>query len=101
MPRTIPFHLDENCDPRIATGLRLHGIDLTTPVAAGLLHTPDDTQLAYAVTNSRTLITQDTDFLRLAAAGYEHRSIVFFAADSRSIGQVIRAVQLIWEVADG
>ena len=27
MPRTIPFHLDENCDPRIVAGLRLHGIE--------------------------------------------------------------------------
>jgi mono/diheme cytochrome c family protein len=25
--RTIRFHLDENCDPRIAAGLKLHGVD--------------------------------------------------------------------------
>ena len=29
MPRAIRFHLDENCDPRIAAGLRLHGVDVT------------------------------------------------------------------------
>ena len=28
MARTIRFHLDENCDPRIAAGLRLHGADV-------------------------------------------------------------------------
>jgi predicted nuclease of predicted toxin-antitoxin system len=90
--------LDENCDPRIAVGLRLHGIDVTTTAEAGLLHTPDEAQLAYAVANNRTIVTQDTDSLRLAAAGHEHLGIVFFAAQSRSIGEVIRAVQLIWEV---
>jgi predicted nuclease of predicted toxin-antitoxin system len=79
-------------------GLRLHGIDVRTTAEAGLLRTPDETQLAYAVANNRVVITQDTDFLRLAAASHEHRGLVFFAAQTRSIGQVIRAVQLIWEV---
>jgi hypothetical protein len=41
MPRTIKFHLDENCDPRIAAGLRLHGIDVSTAADAGLLHASD------------------------------------------------------------
>jgi predicted nuclease of predicted toxin-antitoxin system len=98
MARTTKFHLAENCDPRIAVGLRLHGIDVSTTAEAGLLRTPDETQLAYAVANNRVVVTQDTDFLRLAAAGHEHRGIVFFATQTRSIGQVIRALQLIWEV---
>jgi predicted nuclease of predicted toxin-antitoxin system len=62
------------------------------------LGTPDEIQLAYAVANDRVIVTQDTDFLRLAAAGHEHLAIIYFATQSRSIGQVIRAVQLIWEV---
>jgi hypothetical protein len=48
MARTIRFHLDENCDPRIAAGLTLHGVDVTTAPAAGLLNASDDSQLAYA-----------------------------------------------------
>jgi predicted nuclease of predicted toxin-antitoxin system len=59
---------------------------------------PDQAQLAYAVTQSRVVITQDTDFLRLAASGQEHPGIIFFPAQSRSIGEVIRGVHLIWEV---
>jgi len=90
--------LDESCDPRIAVGLRLHGIDVTTTAEAGLLSTPDEIQLAYAVANNRVVVTQDTDFLRFASAGYEHLGIIFFAAQSRSIGQVIRAVRRIWEI---
>jgi predicted nuclease of predicted toxin-antitoxin system len=98
MPRTIRFHLDENCDPRIARGLRLHGIDVTTTPEAGLLTAPDEEQLAYANSTVRVIVTQDADFLRIAAAGQEHPGVVFYPGQHRSIGQVIREVHLIWEV---
>ena len=42
MPQTIRFHLDENCDPRIAAGLRALGVDVTTAAEAGLLQASDD-----------------------------------------------------------
>lgn len=98
MPRTIRFHLDENCDPRIAAGLRLHGVDVTTTPEAGLLRASDGEQFAYAVAQSRVIVTQDTDFLRMAAAGQESLGIIFYPAQGLSIGQVIRAVLLTWEV---
>jgi predicted nuclease of predicted toxin-antitoxin system len=94
----IRFHLDENCDPRIAAGLRLQGIDVTTTSEAGLLQAPDEDQLAYAAAQNRAIITQDTDFLRMAAAGWEHPGIVFYPSQSRTIGQVIRIAHLIWEL---
>lgn len=100
MPRTIPFHLDENVDPRIAAGLRLLGIDVTTSVEAGLLAASDLDQLDYTVRAGRVIITLDTDFLRLHAAGYEHPGMCFYAAEGRSIGQVIRAARLIWELLE-
>jgi predicted nuclease of predicted toxin-antitoxin system len=95
MARTIRFHLDENCDPRIAAGLRLHGVEVTTTPEAGLLHTSDDAQLAYALTQTRVIVTQDTDFLRMAAAGEQTPGIVFYPDQGRSLGQVIRALLLI------
>jgi hypothetical protein len=98
MARTIRFHLDENCDPLIAAGLRLHGVDITTTPDAGLLHTPDETQLAYTVAQGRVMVTQDTDFLRLAAAGHETAGVAFFPGQGRSLGQIIRALLLVWEV---
>jgi Domain of unknown function (DUF5615) len=51
MPRTIRFHLDENVDPAIATGLKRHGIDVTTTADAGLLRAPDEEQVAYGPTS--------------------------------------------------
>jgi predicted nuclease of predicted toxin-antitoxin system len=78
MARTIRFHLDENCDPRIAAGLKLHGVDVTTTPEAGLLHASDETQLVYAVAQQRVIVTQDTDFLRSAAARHETPGIAFY-----------------------
>ena len=100
MPRVIRFHLDENCDPRIAAGLCLHGIDVTTTQEARLLQAPDEGQLAYAVANGRVIITRDTDFLRIAASGQDHPGILFYPAQARSIGEVIRYAQLIWEICE-
>jgi hypothetical protein len=95
---TVRFHLDENCDPRISAGLPLHGLDVTTTPEAGLLHSSDEAQLAYAVAQARVIVTQDTDFLRIAAAGHETPGIVFYPDQGRSIGQVIHDLLLIWEV---
>jgi predicted nuclease of predicted toxin-antitoxin system len=100
MPRTIRFHLDENCDPRIAAGLRALGVDVTTTAEAGLLHASDDEHLAYAAAANRVVVTQDADYLRLAAAGTAHPGVAFFPQASRSVGQVIRGLQLIWEILD-
>jgi len=98
MARTIRFHLDENCDPRIAAGLRLHGVEVTTTPEAGLLQASDVEQLAYAVAAGRVIVPQDTDFLRMATAGRESSGIAFYPDQERSLGQVIRALLLLWEV---
>ena len=98
MPRAIRFHLDENCDPRIAAGLRLHGVDVTTSHEAGLLHASDDDQFGTAVSEGRVIVTQDTDFPRMAASGREHAGIAFCPVQTRSIGQIVRSLLLIWEV---
>lgn len=98
MSRTIRFHLDENCDPRIAAGLRLHGVDVTTTADAGLMQAADEAHLAFAAAHSRVIVTQDTDFLRLVQSHPAIPGIAFFPADRRSIGQIIKILLLIWEI---
>jgi hypothetical protein len=44
------------------------------------------------------IITEDDDFLVLAAAGTHHAGIVYCHQASRSISQIIRALHLIWQV---
>ena len=88
MARTIRFHLDESCDPRIAAGVRLHGIDVTTSNEAGLLNMPDAAQLAFAIAQNRVMITQDADFLRIAArAGVSARLFVVSNSSGRCTSQ--------------
>jgi predicted nuclease of predicted toxin-antitoxin system len=100
MPKTIRFHLDENVDPRVASGLRLHAIDVTVTAEAGLLAASDLDQLDYIAREDRVIITQDHDFLRLHSAGHSHPGIAFYQAGTRSIGQVIRGARLIWELLE-
>jgi predicted nuclease of predicted toxin-antitoxin system len=98
MPRTIRFHLDEHCDPAIAAGLRLHGVDVTTTPEAGLRAAADEDHVAYGLTTGRVVFTQDEDFLRLHAAGAEHRGLAFCHQQTRTVGQIIAGLLLIWEV---
>ena len=98
MPRTIRFHLDESCDPEIARGLRRHGIDVTTTNEVGLIGRTDEEQIAHALPLGRVIFTQDRDYLRLDAAGKPHSGIVYCHQQTRSLGAIIGALLLIWEV---
>src|SRR5262249_34823151 len=77
MPRTIRFHLDENCSRAIAEGLRREGIDVTMTPEVGLLGASDEDQLAYGLSEGRILFTHDRDLLRLHAAGTSHSGIAY------------------------
>ncbi|HVS38368.1 MAG TPA: DUF5615 family PIN-like protein [Gemmataceae bacterium] len=100
MPQTIRFHLDENCDDAVAEGLRRRAIDVTTTPETGLLGALDEQQLEYARRENRAVFTQDADFLRLHAAGVEHAGVVYCHQQSRSVGDIIRGLVMIWEVLD-
>lgn len=100
MGRTIRFHLDENCDARIAAGLRLHGIDLTTTPEVRLLRASDEEQLRFAVSQGRVMVTHDADFLRMDTAGAVHTGIVYLRADKHSLGEMIRLLVLAWELLE-
>lgn len=101
MPRTIRFHLDEHCPHAVALGLRRHGIDVTTATDAGLLRAPDEHHIAFGVAEGRVIFTRDEDYLVLNARGVAHRGIVYGHPQKRlSIGEIIHALVLIWEVYD-
>jgi predicted nuclease of predicted toxin-antitoxin system len=98
MPRTIRFHLDEHVPHAVADGLRRLGIDVTTTTDAGLLGATDVQQIAYGIGEGRVTFTEDDDLLVLSAAGVEHAGIGYCHQNTRSIGQIIRALELIWEI---
>src|SRR5262245_42432292 len=100
MPRTIAFHLDENCQRAIADGLRRRGVDVTTTPEAVLMSASDGQQRACRLARGRVLFTQDRDFLRLHATGVPHAGIARCDKDSRSIGEIIQGLVLIWELLE-
>ena len=97
MARTIRFHLDEHVAHAVADGLRRLGVDVTTTTDAGLVGATDLQQLAYVVAEGRVLFTEDRDFLALVAT-HEHPGFAYCDQNTRSIGQIIRGLELIWEV---
>lgn len=100
MPRTIRFHLDEHVDPAIADGLRRRGIDVTTTEDAGLFGENDPVHIAFANSQQRVICTSDSDFLRLHDENVAHPGIAYFHQQTRSVGEVIGALELIWEVLE-
>jgi predicted nuclease of predicted toxin-antitoxin system len=100
MSGTIRFHLDENVNGAIADGLRRRGIDVTTTPEAELIASSDEEQVAFALSQGRVIFTQDDDFLRLAQAGIAHAGIAYCRQGSRSIGEIIRGLILIWELLE-
>ena len=100
MPRTIRFHLDENCHRAVAEGLRRRGVVVTTTPEAGLTSATDEQQITHALTEGRVLFTQDRDFLRLHAAGVAHAGIAYCENGALSIGEIIHGLVLIWEVLE-
>lgn len=100
MPRIIRFHLDEHVDPAVAAGLLRRGIEVSTSAEAGLLGADDSVQLAYVVSEQRVLCTSDSDFLNLHGQGFPHAGIAYYHQQQKSVGELIRCLELIWEVLE-
>ncbi len=48
----------------------------------------------------RVIFTQDTDFLRLNQSSINHLGIVYCPQQTKSIGQIIQGLVLIWELLE-
>jgi len=94
----IRFHLDENVPIAIANGLARRGVDVSTTQQMNLCHANDREQLIFAHRARRVLVTHDSDFLRLHGKGVPHAGIVYCPQGSRTIGQIIKSLLLIYEL---
>ena len=94
----IGFHLDENVDDRVAAGLRRRGIDVTLARDGGRGGLDDRTQLAFATSTGRVLMTHDADYLRLHREGVAHAGIAYCRQGTLSAGEIIRGLTLIHDV---
>ncbi|MCL5996348.1 MAG: DUF5615 family PIN-like protein [Chloroflexi bacterium] len=94
----LRFHLDENADPDIAAALRRRGIDMTTTQEVGLRTAKDDPQWSFVLRERRVLVTHDAGFITRAQNTPDHPGVAFCQTGSRSIGQIIQMLVLIYEV---
>jgi len=94
----VRFHLDEHIPASIAAGLRRRGIDVTTSAESGLLGSADGTQLSFATSAGRVLVTHDADFLRLHSEGVIHAGIAYCQQGAVPVGQMLRQLVLIFDL---
>jgi predicted nuclease of predicted toxin-antitoxin system len=73
----IRFHLDEHIDHAVARGLRDRGVDVTTAGDAGLLGAIDEEHLDFSRHESRVILTNDPDFMRLVHDEPNHAGLAF------------------------
>ena len=95
MPTPLRFHLDEHVSLAVATGLRLRGIDVTTAHEAGLIGASDDEHLAFALKESRVIVSHDRHCPRFHATGQKHAGIAYCYQQKYSIGELVRALVLL------
>jgi predicted nuclease of predicted toxin-antitoxin system len=96
----VSFFFDEHIPPAVAAGLVRRGIDVLTVQQAGRTGLPDAEQLDFARQSGRVMVTQDSDYLILAAEGASHAGIAYSKPQSRSLRELIDALALIGDVLD-
>lgn len=79
----IKFYLDENVANAVANGLRHRNINVLTTPEAGNIGADDKTQLQFALSEERVMVTQDDDMLRLASDDVEHAGITYYKPQTR------------------
>ena len=94
------LQIDEHIPLAVAQGLRRRGIDVSTAGEADLLGAPDTEYLVRSQVEGRVLVTHDRDFLRLHQSQQQHAGIAYCEQGTRSIGELVAGLLLIYEVLD-
>lgn len=95
----VRYFMDEHVAGAIASALRKRGVDVLTVAEAGLLGAEDEDLLAFVREEQRVIVTQDRDFLQLAAREASHPGVVY-APQECSIGEMVRMLDLLFQVSD-
>jgi hypothetical protein len=85
----------------VADALRRHGVSAETSTEAGLLGASDLEHVAHANDRRMIIVTQDVDYLKLAAQVLPHSGIAYCSHDSHfygHIGHLVEALLLLYAV---
>ena len=100
----IRLYMDGHVRREVTVGLRMRGVDVLTAQEDGAATLPDAELLTRATELGRVLFSQDTDFLREAAArqdsGFAFSGVVFGEQLALTVGRCIRDLELIAKVYD-
>ena len=97
---SISLLCDEHIPYSVVKGLRRRGLDVVTVQEKGLSSADDEEIMQYALNNNLCIYTRDTDFLRHHKAGSKHAGIIYHHPLAYSIGEAIRRILILNEVAE-
>ena len=95
----LAFYTDESVNVVAAEGLKRRGVNALSARDAGNLGSSDQEQLAYARKKNLVIVTHDDDFLSMAME-VQHKGIVYVHQEKYSVGNLIRRLKLLWEIAE-
>jgi hypothetical protein len=91
----VRYFFDQHVDPAVAAGLRRLGIDVLTAQDAGRCGLDDPDQLAFATAEGRVVVTFDSDYIALHAAGTSHAGIAWAPHGKHAIGYLVGALEIL------
>ena len=91
----LTYYFDESVELAVSAQLAAGGLDAVSAHSLELLGDDDRSHLQRASDMGRVLCTYDVDFLRLAAAGIEHRGIIYAQQRKASIGGWVKEIRAL------
>jgi len=96
----VKYYLDENIAKSVLKGLGRKGIDAVLVTDVGMRTKSDIEHIQKALELERVIVTFDNDFLKLNNEGITHAGIAFFQDSYTSVGDMIRDLELLYQVMD-
>jgi predicted nuclease of predicted toxin-antitoxin system len=95
----LEFYTNESVNVAISEGLKRRGVKVSSARDVGNLGLSDKEQLEYAKKKNFVIVTHDDDFLSIAMK-FEHKGIVHVHQQKYSVGDLIRKLKLLWDIAE-
>ena len=77
--------------------LRRRGVEIARFHDFGRRGTADPSQMEWAATERRVIVTFDPDFVELGYLSSEHAGVVYCHGTKYSVGGLVRALTALWE----